>query len=141
MSYLHHLECSSCGRSFDPRQIQTFCPDCQAPLLARYDLEAARKKLDRDEFRRRPAGMWRWEELLPVVDPENFVTLGEGDTPLLKLPRVGGELGLRRLYVKDESFNPTGSFKARGLSAAVSKAKELGVQKVIIPTAGMMRMK
>jgi threonine synthase len=136
MSYLTDLECSSCGRSFNPRQIQTYCPDCQAPLLARYDLETAHQKLDRDEFKRRPAGMWRWHELLPVMDPESFVTLGEGDTPLLRVPRVGAELGLRRLYVKDESFNPTGSFKARGLSAAISKAKELGVQKVIIPTAG-----
>jgi threonine synthase len=136
MSYLTHLECSSCRRSFDSHQIQTYCPDCQAPLLARYDLDRARQKLDRDELKRRPAGMWRWYELLPVVNPENFVTLGEGDTPLLRLPRVGTELGLPRLYVKDESFNPTGSFKARGLSAAISKAKELGVQKVIIPTAG-----
>jgi threonine synthase len=136
MSYLHNLECSSCGRSFDPRQIQTYCPDCQSPLLARYDLAAARQTLDRDEFRRRPSGMWRWHELLPVCDPENFITLGEGDTPLLSLPRVGAELGLRRLYVKDESLNPTGTFKARGLSAAISKAKELGVEKVIIPKAG-----
>ena len=136
MTYLLDLECSSCGRSFDPNQIQTYCPDCQSPLLARYDLPAARQKLDRDEFRRRPSGMWRWHELLPVGDPENFITLGEGDTPLLRLPRIGTELGLRRLYVKDESLNPTGSFKARGLSAAISKAKELGVAKVIIPTAG-----
>jgi len=136
MSYLQNLECSSCGRGFDPRQIQTFCPDCQSPLLAHYDLATARQTLDRDEFRRRPSGMWRWHDLLPVYDPENFITLGEGDTPLLDMPRVGSELGLRRLYVKDESLNPTGSFKARGLSAAISKAKELGVEKVIIPTAG-----
>ena len=136
MSHLLDLQCSSCGRSFDPRQIQSFCSDCQAPLLARYDLAAARRTLDRDEFRRRPAGMWRWRELLPVLALENVVTLGEGDAPLLPLPRIGADLGLRRLFVKDESLNPTGSFKARGLSAAVSKAKELGVSKVIIPTAG-----
>ena len=136
MPYLQNLECSRCGRIFDPRQIQSYCPDCQAPLLARYDLEAARQKLDRDEFRQRPAGMWRWGELLPVVAAENIVTLGEGDTPLLAVPRIGADLGLRHLYVKDESLNPTGSFKARGLSAAISKAKELGVRKVIIPTAG-----
>ncbi len=80
--------------------------------------------------------MWRWHELLPVLDEENQIFLGEGDTPLLRLPRLGKGLGLTNLYVKDESNNPTGSFKARGLAAAVSKAKELGVQKVIIPTAG-----
>jgi threonine synthase len=80
--------------------------------------------------------MWRWHELLPVVDEENRVLLGEGDAPLLSLPRLGKGLGLERLYAKDESNNPTGSFKARGLAAAISKAKELGVEKVIIPTAG-----
>jgi threonine synthase len=80
--------------------------------------------------------MWRWHELLPVLNPENQVFLGEGDTPLLTLPRLQAELGLSNLYVKDESSNPTGSFKARGLAAAISKAKELGMEKVIIPTAG-----
>jgi len=136
MSYLTHLECSACGNHFDVNKIQTFCPDCQAPLLARYNLDAARAHLDRDEFRLRPTGMWRWRELLPVFDPENMIYLGEGDTPLLHLKRMGEKLGLTNLYVKDESLNPTGSFKARGLSAAISKAKELGVTKVIIPTAG-----
>ncbi len=136
MSYLKNLQCSSCGNLFDPHKVQTYCPDCQAPLVANYDLEAARARLDRDAFRRRPAGMWRWHEMLPVYEPNNQVTLGEGDTPLLRVPRLGSELGLTRLYVKDESFNPTGSFKARGLSAAISKAKELGISKVIIPTAG-----
>ncbi|MBN1451890.1 MAG: threonine synthase [Anaerolineales bacterium] len=136
MSYLTHLQCHSCGNRFDSEKIQTFCPDCQAPLLARYDLEAARENLDRDEFRHRPRGMWRWRELLPVQQPENMINLGEGDTPLLHLTNLGPELGLSRLFVKDESLNPTGSFKARGLAAAVSKAKELGVTKVIIPTAG-----
>lgn len=80
--------------------------------------------------------MWRWQELLPVEDPKYHVTLGEGDTPLLLLPQLGKSLGLNNLYVKDESNNPTGSFKARGLSAAVSKAKELGIKKLVIPTAG-----
>lgn len=104
--------------------------------MAQYDLEAARRDLDRDAFRLRPRGMWRWHELLPVHEPENCIYLGEGDTPLLRLPRLGAQLGLSNLFVKDESLNPTGSFKARGLAAAVSKAKELGVTKVIIPTAG-----
>jgi threonine synthase len=136
MSYFIDLKCSECGKSYNPHTIQTFCLDCQAPLLALYDLDKARSTLDRDAMRLRPRGMWRWSELLPVFEPENRIHLGEGDTPLLHLPRVGEKLGLTRLYVKDESLNPTGSFKARGLAAAVSKAKELGVTKVIIPTAG-----
>jgi threonine synthase len=136
MSYLVYLQCNDCGRHFDPNQVQTYCPDCQSPLLATYDLQVARRTLDRDEFRYRLPGMWRWRELLPVKDPDNMLTLGEGDAPLLHLPRLGMQLGLRQLFVKEEGRNPTGSFKARGLSAAISKAKELGVRKVIIPTAG-----
>lgn len=136
MSYITYLECYSCGNHFDSEKVQTFCPDCQSPLLARYDLDAVREKVDRNEFRHRPRGMWRWQELLPVHKMENMINLGEGDTPILKLNNLGPELGLSNLYVKDESLNPTGSFKARGLAAAVSKAKELGVKKVIIPTAG-----
>jgi threonine synthase len=136
MSYIVKLECYDCGNFFDYTIIQTFCPDCQAPLLARYDLEKARKEVDRDMIRMRPRGMWRWREVLPVLDEANMISLGEGDTPLLLLKNLGAELGLTRLYVKDESLNPTGTFKARGLAAAVSKAKELGVTKVIIPTAG-----
>jgi threonine synthase len=135
-SLISRLECSGCSRKFSPEKIHTFCPDCQSPLLARYDLGAARKHVDRDAICHRSKGMWRWHELLPVKDPQNFVFLGEGDTPLLLLPRIGGLLGLPNLYVKDESSNPTGSFKARGLAAAISKAKELGIEKVIIPTAG-----
>jgi len=136
MSYITDLVCYDCGQIYDPSKVQTFCPDCQAPLIVRYDLETAKRQLDRDEFRRRPAGMWRWHELLPVHAKENMIYLGEGDTPLLHLPHLGSRLGLSQLYAKDESLNPTGSFKARGLAAAVSKAKELGVTKVIIPTAG-----
>lgn len=92
--------------------------------------------MDRDEISRRRKGMWRWHELLPIQNPDNIVFLGEGDTPLLRVPNLGDELGLSNLYVKDESANPTGSFKARGLAAAVSRARELGIEKVIIPTAG-----
>ena len=135
-SLLIKLECSGCGAIYSYNEIHTFCPDCQSPLLARYDLLAARGLMDRDAVRDRPKGMWRWHELLPIMDPENFVFLGEGDTALLPIPNVGSQLGLANLYVKDESSNPTGSFKARGLAAAISKAKELGVKKVIIPTAG-----
>ena len=135
-SMISNLECSGCGKIYSANEIHTFCPDCQSPLLARYNLAAVRDQVDRDAIRRRPRGMWRWHELLPVVHPENFVFLGEGDTALLPIPNIGSQLGLSNLYVKDESSNPTGSFKARGLAAAISKAKELGIQKVIIPTAG-----
>jgi len=135
-SYLARLECSGCARLFDINQIQTYCPDCQAPILAHYDLDNVRRNLDRTEVRLRYRGMWRWHELLPVQEPEQIVTLGEGDTPLLLLRRLQRELGLQKLFLKDEGLNPTGSFKARGLAAAISRARELGVQKVIIPTAG-----
>lgn len=136
MSYLNHLQCSNCKREFPSEQVQTYCSDCQAPLLAVYDLDSARKEFDRDAFIRRPRGMWRWRELMPVHDSRNILTLGEGDAPLLQLGRLGEQLGMPRLYAKEEGQNPTGSFKARGLSAAISKAKELGIHKVIIPTAG-----
>ena len=136
LSYLSHLQCSGCGREFPHQEIHTFCPDCQSPLLSIYDLPGARQHMDRDEVSRRSKGMWRWHELLPVLNQENQIFLGEGDTPLLLLTRLQKEFGLSQLYVKDESSNPTGSFKARGLAAAISKAKELGVEKVIIPTAG-----
>lgn len=136
LSHITNLQCSGCGKEYSHQKVQTFCPDCQSPLLSIYDLKHIRQHVDRDEVFRRPKGMWRWQELLPVTDPENIVFLGEGDTPLLKVPNLGMELGLTNLFVKDESTNPTGSFKARGLAAAVSKAKELGIKKVIIPTAG-----
>ncbi len=136
MSYLSHLECSHCHHKFDPKQRQTFCRACNTPLLARYDLTNARRDVDRDQIRSRARGMWRWHEVLPVHQPQNQIFLGEGDTPTLRLNNLGRELGLTNLYAKDESLNPTGTFKARGLSAAISKAKELGVRRVIIPTAG-----
>jgi threonine synthase len=135
-SYISQLECSGCSREFSPNKVHTYCPDCQSPLLAIYDLKQVRKQVDRDKMSRRQKGMWRWQELLPITDPKNIVFLGEGDTALLQVPNLGKELGLTNLFVKDESTNPTGSFKARGLAAAVSKAKELGIKKVIIPTAG-----
>jgi threonine synthase len=135
-SFLSTLECSGCHAAYDFNEIHTYCPVCQSPLLARYDLNSVRSSVDRDSISRRPKGMWRWHELLPVLNANHFVFLGEGDTALLPLPNIGSQLKLSNLFVKDESANPTGSFKARGLAAAVSKAKELGIEKVIIPTAG-----
>lgn len=104
--------------------------------MARYDLVKARTKIDREALSLRKKGIWRWEEFLPVRKEENRIYLGEGDTPLLKMSHLADERGLLQLFVKDESLNPTGSFKARGLAVAISKAKELGVKRVIIPTAG-----
>lgn len=135
-TYLKKLYCSSCQKEYDPNHVQSYCLDCQAPLVVEYDLQKARQEVDRDVISRRRRSMWRWHELLPVSKPEYVVTLGEGDAPLLKLPRLGFALSLPNLYLKDEGLNPTGSFKARGLSAAISKAYELGVKEVIIPTAG-----
>ena len=126
MSKLRHLECYDCKKKFDPNVIQTICPDCQAPLLACYDLESSRGEINRESFRERDPGMWRWHELLPVSSSEYMINLGEGDTPLLSLSNLGRMLGLKRLFLKDESLNPTGTFKSRGMAAAVSKAKELG---------------
>ena len=135
-SYIIHLACLDCGREYSAREINTYCLDCQSPLMAVYDLDGLRKNLHREQFAARARGMWRWHELLPVQLAHHCITLGEGDTPLLHLPRLGEKLGFNNLFVKEESGNPTGSFKARGISAAISKASELGIRKVIIPTAG-----
>lgn len=135
-SYATTLLCSGCGAEYSLKQQQTFCTRCNSTLLTQYDLARARAEVDRDRVTSRPRGMWRWHELLPVQRLDNVVSLGEGDTPLLRLPSLGGALGLPNLYVKDEAPNPTGSFKARGLAAAISRAKELGIDRVIIPTAG-----
>jgi threonine synthase len=135
-SYLTHLECSDCKSNFNADILQTFCPNCRTPILARYNLSSIGQQLKPASFHNRPRGMWRWHEILPIIDASNIVSLGEGDTPTLKLNNFGSLIGFRNLYIKDESMNPTGTFKARGLSSAISKAKELGVKKVIIPTAG-----
>ncbi len=136
MSFLTHLECSHCGQDYDADQLIKVCSDCGYPLLVRYDLQNAADQLDRDEISSRPAGLWRYHELLPVRDPENVVTLGEGGKPMLRLESLGMRLGLSNLYLKDEGQNPTGSFKALGLSVAVSRAQELKVNGFVIPTAG-----
>jgi threonine synthase len=106
---------------------------CRSPLLARYDLATARTTFDAQRLATRTASMWRYEEVLPASDP---VTLGEGKTPLLHATRLGETLGLTKFYIKDEGQNPTNSFKARGLSAAVSMARTLGVETIALPTAG-----
>ena len=136
MSFITHLECSSCAAHHDHRHVQTVCTQCGKSLLARYDLAAVSKALSPDLLRDREGTLWRYKELLPVLDEQDIVSLGEGFTPVRRLSRYGAHLGLNDLRIKDESFNATGSFKARGLSVAVSKAMELGITEACIPTAG-----
>lgn len=136
MTYFIDLECPQCKQVFSAEREQTFCHECHMPIMARYDLETIQGELDRDELQHRPSGMWRWRELLPVDDPSFISSLGEGDTPLLPASRLGEIYGVPNLFMKDESVNPTASFKARGLSAAVSRAKEIGLDQLVIPTAG-----
>jgi threonine synthase len=135
--YFTHLECASrCGAGpFDPRERHFLCPSCALPLLARYDLAAARG-WKRDSLVGRAPNMWRYRELMPLLPGDEPVTLGEGFTPLFHARRLGAALGLDRLFIKDESLNPTNSFKARGQSAAITRAKALGAQTIALPTAG-----
>ena len=136
MSFLSHLECSvPCGAGpFDARAVHHLCP-CGAPLLARYDLNAL-GGWRRESLASREASMWRYREVMPLFDAEAPVTLGEGWTPLIHAHRLGAALGLPQLFIKDESLNPTNSFKARGLSAAVTRALHLGAKVLSVPTAG-----
>ncbi|MFQ5709270.1 MAG: threonine synthase [bacterium] len=136
MSFLNHLVCSRCEKTFDHHQLQTFCPDCNKPLLVVYDLEKAKSALSKRDLAARNPDMWRYRELLPVLDEKNIVSLGEGFTPLIPIATLAAKYGFSYVWVKDEAQIPTGSFKARGLSAAVSKALELGVKRVAIPSAG-----
>ncbi len=131
-----HLECALCGVRYEARRLHNLCTECGRPLLVRYDLDAAARTLTRESLKGRRADLWRYSEVLPVEREENIVSLGEGWTPLFGAERLGASLGLRHLYIKDESLNPTQSFKARGMTAAVSMAKELGVRKVAVPSAG-----
>jgi threonine synthase len=135
-SFLSHLECGLCGERLEADRLWNLCPKCGKPLLARYDLAGARAAVSREDLAGREPSMWRYRELLPVRDDAFKLCLGEGFTPLFEADRLGREIGHGPLYVKDEGLNPTGSFKARGLSAAVSRAFELGVKAVSIPTAG-----
>ncbi|MEM1203076.1 MAG: threonine synthase [Acidobacteriota bacterium] len=131
-----HLECAITGRRHDAHQLATVCPESGRPLYARYDLERAKATFSLANLAGRRGDMWRYAEVMPVFAPELIVSLGEGWTPLLPAPRLGRVLGLGSLMIKDEGQNPTGTFKARGLSAAISKARELGALQVALPTAG-----
>ena len=135
-SYLDHLECSMCGAEYPHDKPIRTCTACNKVLLARYDLPRLKREVAREAIEGRQAGMWAFSELLPASRPEDIITLGEGGTPLLHAPRLGASLGMPSLYIKDEGLNPTGTFKARGLAAAVSKAKEVGLTQLIMPSAG-----
>lgn len=132
-----HLECALCGLRHEARTIQNLCVECGKPLLVRYDLEKAAETLTRESPKTRESSLWRYREVLPVEHANNIVSFGEGWTPLLKADNLARTLTLKLdLYIKDEGQNPTQSFKARGMTAAISMAKELGVKKLAVPSAG-----
>ncbi|HEY2878676.1 threonine synthase [Nocardioides sp.] len=134
-SFLTRLECSRTGTSYDADEVQGVS-EVGAPLLARYDLERVRASVTREEVATRPPSLWRYHEVLPIRDLEHVTTLGEGMTPLLPLPSYGAAIGVPGLLMKDEGLIPTGTFKARGAAVGVSRARELGVRAVAMPTNG-----
>jgi len=131
-----HLECAACATRHEAHRLHNLCRECGKPLLVRYDLQQAGRTLTKESLSGRRADLWRYREVLPVEQDENIVSLGEGWTPLLPAKRLGKKLGLSELFIKDESQNPTQSFKARGMATAVSMAKELGANKLAVPSAG-----
>ncbi len=134
--FVTHLECANCGQHYDAALVHNLCTACQRPLWVRYDLPAVRSALPRAALHTRPRTLWRYRELLPLRSAENIVSLDETMTPLLEVPRLAAHFGTPHLQVKDESRLPTGSFKARGMALAISKAKEFGLTRVAVPTAG-----
>ena len=136
MGFLTHLECAMCGQTFEADRLWNLCTSCGKPLLVRYDLDAAQRAVTRQNVAQRAPNLWRYRELLPVENPSHALCLGEGFTPLVHASRLGQTVHFDNLYIKDEGLNPTGSFKARGLGVAVSRACELGVEALSIPSAG-----
>jgi threonine synthase len=132
---ISHLECSRCGASHDAGRLQSQCP-CGGPLFARYELASVARRRRRGDPGGGRRDLWRWREVLPIADGEEPLSLGEGGTPTLASRAIGGSLGLSQLWLKDESANPTGSFKARGLAVAIHRARALGATRVVIPSAG-----
>ena len=135
-SYAEYLECTNCHKEYDYVNPYRTCQECGKVLYVKYDMEKARKNFDRNSLIGRVSSMWRYYEMMPIKDESNIVSLGEGMTPLLKANNLARALNCSDIYIKDEGCNPTGSFKARGLSAAVSRAKELGITKLTMPSAG-----
>jgi len=135
-SAITHLECTLTGERFDSTEPHRTNPANGKPLFARYALDRAKTTLTKESLSDRPTNMWRYREVMPVIDDGNIITLGEGWTPLLKADRLAAATDMDTILIKDEGVNPTGSFKARGLGAAVSKAKELGLTRLTMPSAG-----
>jgi len=133
--YVSHLECPKCKTTYDSGKVIQLC-DCGAPLLVRYDLGKVKNALGKEDLAVRRPDLWRYRELLPVKNEENIVCLGEGMTPLLQLKKLGKEVDIPNLYLKDEGIIPTGTFKARGAAVGVSMAKELGIEVLAMPTNG-----
>jgi len=136
LTFLTHLECSVCGDRHTPHERQTVCRSCGKSLVACYDLQAAKAQFARERLKEKNPSLWRYLPMLPLEREDNIVSLGEGMTPVISLRTISKELGLSQLWMKDEGQLPTGSFKARGLAMAISKAKEVGVKKICMPTAG-----
>lgn len=134
-SYVSHLICPKCSKTYDHQEVNQLC-SCGSPLLVKYDLDELRKHVSKENLIGRPASLWRYHELLPVADEKNVVSLGEGMTPLLPMPVIGKDMDIPNLHMKDEGIIPTGTFKARGAAVGVSKAKELGVIELAMPTNG-----
>ena len=136
MGFLIDLICTKTGKAYSKDQLWNLSPEADAPLFARYDLDAVAKAMPREKLTGRVPTMWRYAEVLPVEDEQFQVSLGEGFTPLLQTTSLGRKIGVPKLYIKDEGLNPTGSFKARGMSVAISRAVELGASAIAIPSAG-----
>ncbi len=136
MGFLVDLVCTKTGKTYSKDLLWNLSPEAEAPLFARYDLNAVAKTMRREKLAERVPTMWRYAEVLPVENEQFQVSLGEGFTPLLQVTSLGRKIGVPKLYIKDEGLNPTGSFKARGMSAAISRAAELGAQAIAIPSAG-----
>jgi threonine synthase len=134
--HLTHLACTLCGKVYDATVPQNVSACCSKPLFAHYDLAAAARTMTKESLRSRVKSLWRYREVLPVKNESDIVSLGEGWTPLLPAPRLGAKHGLAKLFIKDEAQNPTASFKARGMTAAVSMAKQFGLKKLAVPSAG-----
>ena len=136
MGFLVDLVCTKTDKAYSKDLLWNLSPEAEAPLFARYDLDAVAKAMRREKLAERVPTMWRYAEVLPVENEQFQVSLGEGFTPLLQATSLGRKIGVPKLYIKDEGLNPTGSFKARGMSAAISRAAELGAQAIAIPSAG-----
>jgi len=136
MNYFTHLECGFCGKTYDKNKIWNLCSECSKPLLARYNIEKAKSEFKKEMLKDREKTLWRYREMLPINDLKFKLSLGEGFTPLIHASRLGKEVGMKNLFIKDEGLNPTTSFKARGLCLAISKAYEFGIKEVSIPSAG-----